>query len=71
MAIVRHVKELCENNDKILAVCGYGNNGGDGIAAARILHMQGYAAEIFMAGDKSHATKETKQQLKIAKKYIF
>ena len=68
MAVVRHVKELCEKNDRVLAVCGYGNNGGDGIATARILHMQGIAADIYMAGDRKNATKETKQQLKIAKK---
>lgn len=68
MAASRHVKELCEKKDRILAVCGYGNNGGDGIAAARILHMEGHEVEIYMAGDRTHATKETKQQLKIARK---
>ena len=68
MVVARHVKEVCGKNNRVLAVCGYGNNGGDGIAAARILHMEGYAAEVYMAGDRSHATKETKQQLKIARK---
>ncbi len=68
MAVVRHIKELCSDKDNILAVCGYGNNGGDGIAAARILFMEGYPVSIYMAGEKEHATKETKQQLKIAKK---
>lgn len=68
MAVVRHTKELCSEKDRILAVCGYGNNGGDGIAAARILHMEGYSVAIYMVGEKEKATKETKQQLKIAKK---
>ena len=68
MAVVRHTKDLCSEKDTILAVCGYGNNGGDGIAAARILFMEGYDVAIYMVGDKTHATKETKQQLKIAKK---
>lgn len=68
MAVVRHTKELCSEQDTILAVCGYGNNGGDGIAAARILFMEGYNVAVYMVGDKEHATKETKQQLKIAKK---
>ena len=68
MAVVRHAEELCEKDGQILAVCGYGNNGGDGIAAARILHMKGYAVEIYMAGEKAHATKETKHQMKIARK---
>lgn len=68
MAVVRHTKELCSEKDRILAVCGYGNNGGDGIAAARILFMEGYDVAITMVGEKERATKETKQQLKIAKK---
>ena len=68
MAVVRHTKELCSEKDNILAVCGYGNNGGDGIAAARILFMEGYSVAIYMVGEKERATKETKQQLKIAKK---
>ena len=68
MAVVRHTKELCSEKDTILAVCGYGNNGGDGIAAARILFMEGYNVAIYMVGEKERATKETKQQMKIAKK---
>ncbi len=68
MAVVRHTKELCSERDSILAVCGYGNNGGDGIAAARILFMEGYPVTIYMVGERERATKETKQQLKIAKK---
>lgn len=68
MAVVRHTKELCSEKDTILAVCGYGNNGGDGIAAARILFMEGYKVAIYMVGKKENATKETKQQMKIAKK---
>jgi len=68
MAVVRHTKELCSEKDSILAVCGYGNNGGDGIAAARILFMEGYPVTIYMVGEREKATKETKQQIKIAKK---
>ena len=68
MAVVRHTKELCSKQDTILAVCGYGNNGGDGIAAARILFMEGYDATIIMVGEKERATEETKQQMQIAEK---
>lgn len=68
MAVVRHIREFCSEKDTILAVCGYGNNGGDGIAAARILFMEGYHTAIYMVGDKTHSTKETRLQLKIARK---
>lgn len=56
-----------ENRDmRILAVCGAGNNGGDGIAAARILHQQGYTAAVTVIGETDKMTAETKKQLEIA-----
>ena len=66
MAVVHHVKKVCSKENKIIAVCGYGNNGGDGIAVARMLHMEGYFVDIIMVGEESRVTKETRQQLKIA-----
>lgn len=45
----RLVKE-CKKEDKILVICGTGNNGGDGFAIARMLKVQGYAVRIFLAG---------------------
>ena len=54
---------------KILCVCGSGNNGGDGIAIARILFLHGYDAEIQMAGNPEHMTEETVRQLRIAENY--
>lgn len=36
---------------KILCVCGSGNNGGDGVAIARILHQHGYQSAIYLAGN--------------------
>ncbi|MCH5266587.1 MAG: NAD(P)H-hydrate dehydratase, partial [Lachnospiraceae bacterium] len=47
-------------------VCGTGNNGGDGIAAARILHQQGYAAAVTVVGEPEKMTEETKKQLEMA-----
>ncbi|MGN0505342.1 MAG: NAD(P)H-hydrate dehydratase [Lachnospiraceae bacterium] len=67
MAVAGHAGKLFSKSDKLLAVCGYGNNGGDGIAAARILYREGYHVAVMMIGDRKHASKETKQQLRIAK----
>ena len=53
-------------NIRILAVCGTGNNGGDAVATARILHEQGYSAAITVAGDEAHMTEEMKKQLALA-----
>ncbi|MDD3338733.1 MAG: NAD(P)H-hydrate dehydratase [Lachnospiraceae bacterium] len=65
------VAELEEQYDlkRVLVVCGSGNNGGDGIAIARILHCKGVCAEICEAGNPAHKTKETIFQGDVAEKY--
>lgn len=49
-------------------IAGCGNNGGDGIAIARILQEHGIRVEINMVGESKKLTDETKIQLEIAKK---
>lgn len=51
-----------------LAVCGTGNNGGDGVATARILHEQGYKAAITVVGEMDRMTEDMKYQLSLAVK---
>lgn len=67
LSVVECIKEHTQIKNKILAVCGYGNNGGDGIAAARILTMQGFSVDILMIGDEQKASKQALEQLKIAR----
>ena len=55
--------------ERILAVCGSGNNGGDGIAIARLLHLAGISAEIYLAGNPDKMTEETRHQWEIAMSY--
>lgn len=70
LAVADKVAEIASDLKKdirIGAVCGCGNNGADGIAAARILTWRGIRTDIIIAGNEEHATDEFKKQKEIAK----
>lgn len=56
-------------NDKILILAGYGNNGGDGLALARLLCEAGALVEVLLCGDIDKASEEWKQQKQILLNY--
>ena len=53
----------------ILVLCGSGNNGADGMAAARMLHLKGWNVSLYLAGQESHFTNEASLQWQIARNY--
>ena len=55
--------------EKVLILCGSGNNGADGVALARMLHLDGIPVHIWILGEETHFTREMQQQVEIAKKY--
>lgn len=67
-AVVRQVERRASRRDRIWAVCGTGNNGADGIAAARLLHLKGYAVTVILAGSRESGTDEYRKQLAIAER---
>ncbi|WP_185256022.1 NAD(P)H-hydrate epimerase [Anaerocolumna chitinilytica] len=64
-----YLKEQKCANQRILVCCGTGNNGADGIAAARILYGKGYEVTISIVGDMKSASSLFLQQKEIAENF--
>ena len=69
LEVVRCMEEEQLNFRKVLVICGSGNNGGDGYAIARLLHLKGHDVTIFFAGNSQKRSEENAQQAKIAAHY--
>lgn len=69
LKVVETMKQEGLDVSNVLILCGTGNNGGDGIAIARILFLAGSEVTIFMMGDRERLTEETRTQLAIAESY--
>ena len=65
-ALVACMRQRITTTDRIIAICGTGNNGGDGVAACRLLHQQGYMAAICLIGEEAKYTDQMRKQLKLA-----
>ena len=68
LSVAEHIRRAFPNPEhvkKIIAVCGMGNNGGDGLAIIRILHTWGFPVAYYLVGSVEKATKETRKQLDI------
>lgn len=64
-----YLKEQRCANQRILVYCGTGNNGADGIAAARILFGKGYEVTICIVGDMKSTSSLFLQQKEIAENF--
>ena len=51
LAAAEHARDLLGDGYRVLVVCGPGNNGGDGLVAARHLREWGYRLVVVFLGD--------------------
>nr|MCR5690885.1 NAD(P)H-hydrate epimerase [Eubacterium sp.] len=66
MTVASIIMERFDREDAILFVAGTGNNGGDAVAAARILQEEGYQVCLMNVGDSEKMSEEQKKQMEIA-----
>ncbi len=64
---VKVMKKRIHKEDRILVVCGPGNNGGDGVAAGRILFQQGYRVALLFVCEEKVFSSQMRLQTEIAK----
>lgn len=63
-AFVNWFVSLYNSQKSILIYCGTGNNGGDGLAIARLLFSQGYAVSICIIGNDAKGSADFKKNKK-------
>ena len=65
LEVVRVIEKVNVSKGRILIVVEIGNNGGDGLAAARILLERGYLVDIYHIGGIKKQTKQFQTQMNI------
>lgn len=62
------IKTVCHDFQKVLVIAGVGNNGGDGLALARLLITSGNDVTVVVVGSESEMTEDTALNYSILRK---
>ncbi len=70
LSVVKKIYEIFSRTpDKIIVLCGGGNNGGDGFVIARLLHNQGRNVKVYMTSSPGKLKGDAKINYQAAKKF--
>ena len=69
LAVCNRIRHSYSDKLNFGIFAGPGNNGGDGIAIARILHTKGYSVKAIVLGDSKKFSPQLRQELEIAGNY--
>lgn len=69
LSVAEEMLERFSGAESFLIVCGSGNNGGDGLAIARLLFLKGLNVQIAFVGNEAKVSRETALQLSIVRQY--
>lgn len=69
LSVVEVMEKELPSFHRVLVVCGSGNNGADGMAAARMLYLKGKMTAVYLAGDKDRFSPQAEEQYEILRQY--
>ncbi len=67
--VVDAIREVFPDARRILILCGPGNNGGDGFAAARHLHNGGLDVQLCLVGDPARLSPDAAANHRLAEAF--
>lgn len=64
LAVSTWISEHCKIHRRVVVLCGHGNNGGDGLAIARMLYLKGFDVDVFINDPKGKFSENALVNLK-------